>query len=205
VRALGEGARFAYADDEGSQADVRVSFPTFGERHPDAPVLHILARVLDDGMSTRVHRRVIDERGLAYEAFAELDVYEDAGVLDFGASVAHEKTPDVVATFLELAGELREEEVSEAELAKAKRRAKWDLEAMQDDDVATANFHGLAATFELESSRERVAEKIDRVSASDVKRIARDLLAEPRAHITVVGDLDPKTRRATERLAAKRR
>jgi predicted Zn-dependent peptidase len=75
---------------------------------------------------------------------------------------------------------------------------------MQDDDIATASFHGLAAMFELEASPEIITERIERVTAADVRRVAEQVLAEGRAHIACVGSLDPKTRRATERLAAKR-
>jgi predicted Zn-dependent peptidase len=85
--------RFSYVQEHGSQTDVRLSFHTPGMASADAPVLLLLARVLDDGLSTRVHRTICEERGLAYEAFAGNDTFEDCGVFDFGASVEHKRLP----------------------------------------------------------------------------------------------------------------
>ena len=62
-----------------------------------------LDRILDDGLSTRVHRRICEERGLAYDAFAGNDTFEECGVFDFGASVEHQKVvPLVEATMASL-------------------------------------------------------------------------------------------------------
>jgi len=48
--------RFAFVHDHGSQTEVRVSFHTPGVASPESPTLLLLSRILDDGLSTRVHR-----------------------------------------------------------------------------------------------------------------------------------------------------
>ena len=71
---------------------------------PSAPAilaisLELLVRVIDDGMSTRLHRRICEELGLA-EVFATLEPYEEASVLDLGGAIEHSKAPLFVRSAL---------------------------------------------------------------------------------------------------------
>src|SRR5690606_34000828 len=85
--------RLRVLHERDSQTEVRLSFLTAGEAHPDARAMRLLERVLDDGQSSRLHRRICDELGLTYELFGATDSYEDCGVFDVGATVAHDKVP----------------------------------------------------------------------------------------------------------------
>jgi predicted Zn-dependent peptidase len=58
--------RFVYVKRDGAQTNVQVVFRAFPESDPDFPALIVLGRIVDDGMSTRLHRRIVDELGLAY-------------------------------------------------------------------------------------------------------------------------------------------
>jgi predicted Zn-dependent peptidase len=187
--------RFVYVYDQGSQTDLRLSFPTFGMRDPRHGALKLLVRLLDDGMSARLHRRICDELGLAYEAFASLDPYEDCGALDFGASVAHDKVPEVLHELLQLAVELRDGEIGNGELERVRNRYLWSLQAMLDDADGLALYFGTTELFELEHSLERTADAIRRVSASDIREVARAVLNPDRAQAACVGVLSEDLQR----------
>src|SRR5690606_2888045 len=88
-----KGPRFTYVDSSGSQTDVRVALPSVGEKDPLRPATELLVRVLDDGMSTRLFRTVVEDTGLAYETFGSFDPYEDIGLVVVGAAIEHGKTP----------------------------------------------------------------------------------------------------------------
>lgn len=196
---VGAADRFAAVYDDGSQTDVRLSYPAPGLHDPTYPTIQILSRILDDGMSSRLHRRVCDERGLAYEAFASLETYEDCGVFDLGASVEHEKTPEVLEALLELTAELTREPVGPDELAKARQRYLWDLEAMLDDADSVASFYGTNVLFGLPDTLESTATAIASVTAEQVRAAARAIFVPERAHVACVGVLErariPETRR----------
>ncbi|RLB48065.1 MAG: insulinase family protein [Deltaproteobacteria bacterium] len=194
----GGGNRFIFVHDEGSQTSVRASFPTFGERDSRSPVLSLLERILDDGMSTRVHRRIIDEHGLAYDAFGAVEFFEDVGALDLGASVAHDKAPEALEALLGLTAELRGGTITDGELDKAKRRALWDLETLVDEPGAMADFYGAAALLEIEESPEDVAQRLRAVTISDVEAVAEELLAPDQLRVACVG-VDEGTRSAEVR------
>lgn len=193
----GEGRRFAYVPHQGSQTDVRVCFPTFGERDPRFIPLKILSRILDDGMSTRVHRRICDEMGLAYDAFAGADLYEDCGVFDLGAAAEHGKAPVVLEELLRLVRELRDAPVHPAELQKAQRRHAWDLSMSLDDDEAMALFYGTNALFGYEDTLESLAERATAVTAEQVLALAREIFRPEVLHVACVGVLDGAQVRAT--------
>ena len=182
--------RFSYVHEHGSQTDVRLSFHTPGVASAEAPTLLLLARVLDDGLSTRVHQTICEERGLAYEAFAGNDTFEDCGVFDFGASVEHRKAPQLVETVLELIEELRRHPPTGDEVDKAKRRYLWDLRMVRDDPEDTAHFVGSSALFGLPERIETVAEQAAQVTPDDIQRAVQRYLDPKDAHLTCVGVLD---------------
>jgi predicted Zn-dependent peptidase len=182
--------RFSYVHEHGSQTDVRLSFHTPGVASPEAPTLLLLARVLDDGLSTRVHQTICEERGLAYEAFAGNDTFEDCGVFDFGASVEHKKAPLLVETVFELIDGLRRRAPTDEEVEKAKRRYLWDLRMVRDHPEDTAHFTGSSALFGLPERIESIAEQVARVTPNHIQSAARQYLDPKDVYLTCVGMLD---------------
>jgi predicted Zn-dependent peptidase len=187
---LEPGPRFRYVDSDGTQTELRVSFLAPGERDPDRFALDLLRRVLDDGMSTRLHRRLCDEAGLAYDVFSGLELYEDCGVFDVGATVEHAKVPRVVREVLELCAELRDTPPTDEELAKAKRRHGWDLRATLDDAAGVATFHGLRALMGLRETLDEVAARVQAMTAEQVRAVARRVFRPEHVAVTAVGWLE---------------
>lgn len=182
-------SRFRYVHDPGSQTDVRVSFHTPGVCAEDASALLLLARILDDGLSTRVHQLICEQRGLAYDAFAGPDLFEECGVLDFGSSVDHRKVlPLLDATFELLAG-LKEQEPSKAEIDKAKRRYLWDLRTVLDDTEGATQFVGPNALFGLAEDLQGSGRLITKVSTDELRKVVQSYLRPEQAYITCVGSL----------------
>lgn len=190
--------RFEYVREPGSQTDVQLSFHTPGVKSPLAPVFLLLDRVLDDGLSTRVHRVICEERGLAYDAFAGNDTFEDCGVFDFGASVAHKKAPLLVETTLELIRELQECGPTEEEVEKGKRRYLWDLQTVRDDPEDTVHFVGTSVLFGLPEQVSTIAHQVAAVNADEIQRAAQKYLDPQRAYLTCVGVLDDDLLSAVE-------
>jgi len=186
-----DAPRFRYVHDTGSQTSVRIEFPTFGLSHPDTMALELLGRVLDDGMASRVQRRIIDELGLAYEAFAATDPYEDAGVFEFGATVTHGKAPELVREMLALARDLRETPIEPEELARVQSRYLFDLRATLDDADSVASFYGVNAVFDLPDTLESTAAEVKAVSAEKLREVACAVLDPREARVACVGVLGP--------------
>lgn len=195
-----DGTRFRALKHADSQTDVRVSYLTPGEHDEASLALHLVEHLVDGGMSARLHERIIDRLGLAYYAFANLDPYDDCGVFDLGATVAHENVPILVESFLALMEGLAREPVPEAELERIKRRYLWSLDALLDDAASMASFYATNAIFGKDTTLASLAEKIRRVKPAEVHAVTSRLFTRDRAHVAcvgVVGDRRAKKIRAS--------
>ena len=124
----GRGPRFRAVHNESAQTQVHVLFHALPETDPGYSALRALIRVLDDGMSTRLHYQICDQKGLAYSVAGSLHSYHDAALLEVDAACSHAKLPALVTETLAMLGRFREELVGEDELEKAKRRFVSDVE-----------------------------------------------------------------------------
>ena len=177
-----------------SQTAVRVAFPTAGLRVRASRAIELLIRVLDDGMSTRLHRRICDERGLAYEVGAGVELFEDVGVLDVSASVAHGSLGELLREVLSILGDLAIEGPTRAEVEKAHRRYAFDLDALEDDAHALCDFYGSAELVGMRESPAARRREMLALTASDLRRAARTAFAPSRLNLALVGAVDARAR-----------
>jgi len=196
-------ARVHEASNAGSQTTVRIAFPTPGQRSPHARALELLMRVLDDGMSTRLHRRICDERGLAYEVSAGIELFDDAGVMDVASCVAHSSLPSLVGEVLSILADLSVEGPTRAEVEKAHRRYAFDLDVLEDDAHALGDFYGAAELFDLRQTPGERRRQILALTAQDLRRAARLIFNPSRLNLVLVGTLDDAIRAEVRGLVRK--
>jgi predicted Zn-dependent peptidase len=189
-------------DNESSQTDVRLCFRAFGADDPDYMALRMLSRIIDDGMSTRLHQKLTDESGLAYDVFAALDPYEEIGVLEIGASVEHEKLPDLVGAGLALMSEFCQHEVSAEELEKARTRYRWSLRRIVDSPEDMAMFVGTQAIFGRSYELAQLLAEVERITRADLMRVARRVVRPEGTHVLAVGKTKKAVQKRTERTLA---
>jgi predicted Zn-dependent peptidase len=188
--------RYRYVESPGSQTDIRILLPTFGESDPRRMALHILTRVIDDGMSSRLQRRICDEQGLAYEVFSVLEQLEDCGIFGVGATADHSKIPRLVEEVFGLLAQLVEERVERRELERAKQRYQWSLRALLDTADGLCSHFGTHALFDLESDLARLADAARGVTADQVRTVAREIIRPERVHVACVGMLNRRQRQS---------
>src|SRR5205807_2480929 len=111
--------RFQFIEEDGPQTSLQLLFRALDELDPEYPALMMLARLVDDGMSTRLHRRLVDELGLAYYVSSSLEPFIDAGLFEIDATAQHDSVPQLMAESLALVARLRDEPPPLDELAKS--------------------------------------------------------------------------------------
>jgi predicted Zn-dependent peptidase len=185
-------AQFVYVENEGSQTAVQVLFRALPEGDPDYVAMQALSRVLDDGMSTRLHYRVCDQKGLAYYVSGNVEPFHDTALFEIDGASAHRNVPALLREVFRLLGELKDKPPEHAELAKAKRRYRWDLEATFDDPDALAGWFGGTELFYRPDAYEVKVARMEAVTAEDVQRVARRLFVPDRLTVAAVGDLGGK-------------
>ena len=97
---------------------------------------------IDDGMSTRLHYQLADQRGLAYSIGAAIEPLADTALFEITSATANAKLPTLVAEILGLVGGLREEAIGADELAKIRTRYRYETVASLDDSAAMAGWFG---------------------------------------------------------------
>ncbi len=199
---LGRRGRFRFVPSTTSQTELRVGFVAPGRGDPASTATELLLRTLDDGTSTRLYRRLCDERGLCYQVSAHYEPYEDVGLFDVAVEAANERATELLGELLQLLAELRDRGPTDEEIAKAKARYRWQAEEALDDPghvaelFALGELHGIGATL-----TERVS-RIDAVSRDAVRDAAATILARARMFVVAVG---AQGKRAAESLAARAR
>jgi len=195
------GPSVVHVDKSGSQTAIRIAFRAPGLDDPDAPAAEMFLRLLDDGMSTPLHRRVFEDRGLAYNVAADLEMYADAGALNIDAVCSHGNVVHVAEETLSILSALRDAPTSAEDFDKAKRRAIWSLERHLDDPEAMNVWYGERELIAKSRRLEDEARALSAIGGDDLGRVARRVVRGDDLHITTVGVLGDRQLRALERLA----
>ncbi|MBW2237161.1 MAG: insulinase family protein [Deltaproteobacteria bacterium] len=156
--------------------------------HPDAEALDVASMILSGGRSSRLYQNLVYEAQQALYAEGGYMELQRAGLFMAYAGVRPDgRIEEVERLFFEQIALLREEPVSAAELAKAKRQLEVSLVSGLSKAHAVASRIALdVATFErIRPLEERLA-AIRAVSAEDVQRVAGTYLVDSQRSVVRV-------------------
>jgi zinc protease len=143
--------------------------------HPDAYPLHIAAKVLSDGQSSRIYRKLVYETGLALAAFGSANIIEHPNLFYTVAIVNPGQSPAVVEKALVAELEkLTREPISDRELQRAKNQFARDYilgrESLQDKATHLAHAEVLHSDITTADGEFDIFQGI---SLADVQRVAK--------------------------------
>ena len=175
------------------QSHICLGTDSYPQRHEDRYVSYILNTVLGGSMSSRLFQNVREKRGLAYSVFSGLSAYRDAGNMTIYAGCANDAVEEVVDLCVaELRG-MKDTEMPQAELRRAQDHLKGSL-MLSLENTASRMSH-LARQeiyFDRHFGLDETLEGVERVTAADVQRVARDLFSNGALAATVVGPRKPE-------------
>lgn len=183
------GPRLRHVPDAGSQTSFSVLFRAVPELDPAYVALVALLRVLDDGMSTRLHYTLADQKGLAYSIHASIEPLADVSLFEITGATANAKVPALVRELFGLLDGLRRGEVTADELAKARVRYRYETLASIDDASAMCGwFGGTSLYYPPQTLSARLA-AMTAVGVDDVVRVAQQILQPDHLVLAAVGTL----------------
>ena len=186
---IGKGPRLQHVRDAGSQTALAVVFRAVPELDPKYISLVALQRILDDGMSTRLHYTLADQKGLAYSINAAIEPLADAALFEIAGATANAKVPVLVKELLVLLDGLRTGKMTEDELAKARVRYRYETLASIDDASSMAGwFGGTALYYTPPTLSERLAQ-MQKVTIDDIVQVAEEVLSPQHLVLAAVGSL----------------
>ncbi len=177
---------------------VIVSYHITYDGHPDAYPLHILAKILSDGESSRIYRALVYEKQLAVAAFGEAKLIEHPNLFYAVAIVAPGRRSEEVQRELQAQlDRVKTDGVTAEELSRAKRQFARDYILGRDTVQQKALHLGHAVVIHNDiKTADGEFDLFQNVTMADVQRVARTYFtAESRMLLTVqprAGEVAPR-------------
>jgi len=168
---------------------VIVSYHITHDGHPDAYPLHILAKILSDGDSSRLYRSLVYEKQMALAAFGDAKLIEHPNLFYAVAIVQPGHRPDDVLRQLQAdVDRVRAEGVTADELTRAKRQFARDYILGRETVRQKALHLGHAAVIHDDiKTADGEFDLFQNVTLADVQRVARTYFTpESRMLLTVM-------------------
>jgi len=170
------------------QSHVCLGTGGYQQDHADRYASYVLNTVLGGSMSSRLFQNVREKRGLAYAVFSGLSAYRDAGSVTVYAGCANDAVGELVDVVIAELRRLKEEALPGAELRRAKDHLKGSL--MLNLESTSSRMSNLARQeiyFDRQFGLDETLDGVERVTADDVQRVARDLFRDSTLAATVLG------------------
>jgi len=189
--------RVEFRRQAGSQIDVLFCFLGRGEEDPDRLSRLALERVLDDGLSSRLQRRLCERRGLLYDISLSVDSCTDVSFFDLGFRI---EPTSVVAALDEIFAEFRslqKELVGEDELERVKSRMRREVRLMFETPryLAARVAETVALGLPMPLGREDWLKRIEQITRESIRLEARHVFRLDRMAGAIEGPVTPSIKK----------
>jgi predicted Zn-dependent peptidase len=156
--------------------------------------LSVLSDVLGGSMSSRLFKKIRDEMGAAYYIRSSADLSSDCGMLAVSTGVDKERVSEIVEAILFEMKDIRDNLLKEDELNKAKEHISGRLVLQLETSDEVAGFYGSEeAIMGFVRTPEEILENIKKITAEDVRNVARDIIKDDRLNLCAIGMFAPGT------------
>lgn len=163
--------------------------------HPQRYVQEILGIILGGMMSSRLFIEVREKLGIAYYIKTSVSADPDTGYLVTLAGVDNKKVDKAISTILKEYKRVTQRKVPQRELKKAKDYIKGKTALLLESSDAQASFYAGQELLEKKIlTPKEIFAKIDKVRASDILRVARDIFQAQKLNLALIGPFQDKTR-----------
>lgn len=168
---------------------VVVVYPITYDGNPDSYPLHIASKILSDGQSSRIYRKLVYDTGIAVTAFGGGNIIEDPNLFYAVALVQPGHTPEEAEkALIEEFDGLRREPITEHELQRAKNQFARDyiLNRETDQEKAMQLAHAIVIHKDVKTA-DGEFEIFQGLTPADVQRVARTYFTpETRLVLTIL-------------------
>jgi zinc protease len=160
-----------------------------GQTDPEYYPLAVASYVLGGGSASRLYTRVREESGLAYSVYSWVSPWRHGASFAVSAQTRTAEVPKVVAMIREELTRMTREPVADRELALAKQYLIGSFPLRLDTSGKVADFliaieeRGVGLDY-----ADRYKERIGKVTAADVQRVAAKFFPPQSFDLVIVGD-----------------
>ena len=158
--------------------------------NPDSYPLHVASKILSDGQSSRIYRKLVYEKGIALAAFGGGNIIEDPNLF-FAVAIVQpgHTTEDATNALIGELDRLRNEPVTAAELQQAKNQFARDYILQRESNQSKAEVLGHAVVIHKGdiTTADGEFDIFQNLTVADVQRVARTYFTpENRTVITIL-------------------
>ena len=151
---------------------------------------YALNTLLGGGMSSRLFQNIREKQGLAYAVYSELAMYQDTGCMAIYAGTAVETAGQVIQSIVKELREIKENLVPSEELRRTKDNLKGSfMLGLESTSSRMTNLARQELHFHRFFSLDEMIEKIEAVTAEQIREIAREFFQPKNITLAVLGNL----------------
>lgn len=173
------------------QVQVFLGLPADPIGHDRRYVWSVLNTLLGGGMSSRLFQNIRERQGLAYAVFSDLNPYRDVGMFCVYAGTGIQTVPQVVRSVIAELRDLKNQFVPPEELRRAKDGLKGSLMlGLESTGSRMSNLARQEIYFERRTSLDEMLQRIEMVTAEDLRAVANECFVSEKIGVTVLGNLN---------------
>jgi predicted Zn-dependent peptidase len=172
------------------QTHLYMGVPAYPFSHELRFACYAMNTILGGGMSSRLFQNIREKQGLAYAVYSELAMYHDTGCMAIYAGTAVETCSQVIHSIVKELREIKENLVPAEELRRAKDNLKGSfMLGLESTSSRMSNLARQELHFKRFFSLDEMIEKIEGVTAEQIRDIAREFFHSKNITLAVLGNL----------------
>jgi predicted Zn-dependent peptidase len=172
------------------QTHLYMGVPAYPFSHEMRFACYALNTILGGGMSSRLFQNIREKQGLAYAVYSDLAMYQDTGCMAIYAGTAVETAGQVIQSIVKELREIKENLVPAEELRRTKDNLKGSfMLGLESTSSRMSNLARQELHFERFYTLDEMLEKIEAVTAEQIRDIAREFFVSKNITLAVLGNL----------------
>ncbi|MGE5173520.1 MAG: M16 family metallopeptidase [Betaproteobacteria bacterium] len=159
--------------------------------HEDRYTISALNTVLGNSMSSRLFQEVREQYALAYSIYSYVTFYRDTGLLTVYAGTDPSNALEVVRLVMKELKKIKEEGITPAEELRVKNQIKGNLIlSLESSNSHMSRIARQEIYFGKYLSMDDIIKGVEKVTAEQVQRLARQLFSLENIALTILGPLN---------------
>lgn len=163
--------------------------------------LSLMSVILGGNMSSRLFISVRERNGLAYYVHTSFDSTTDTGCIVTQAGVKNDSLEKSIELILKEYRDLKNKKITDQELQKAKDYLRGRMSLSLDATDTKATFFAMQEVMNQKVlTPEEKLEMIDKVSVSDINKVAEDIFQPNKLNLVVIGPIKEDKKQELKKL-----
>jgi predicted Zn-dependent peptidase len=176
-----------------NQTHLSFGFPGISRLDPDKYSVDLLDIILGSGLSSRLFQKIRVSKSLAYDIHSFIQYFNDISSFNIYAGIDSNKLVETIQTILEELNKIKDNNLKEGELRKAKEMYKGALSLSLESTLSRAFWLGnRLLLYGRTSTFDEIKEKIEEVKVKDIQKMAQNIFTKDKINLSIVGPFKEK-------------